>query len=101
MSGQVSWLAGHRLPAWPSRRSFASDRYNGSSANRLQLRGQLRHCLAAHRPRALCYVSCDLETLGRDLAVLVEKGYRVIQAAAYDMHPHTPHVEALVVLAAQ
>lgn len=54
--------------------------------------------IAALRPRAVAYVSCDPDTLARDLAALVRAGLEVERVAPYDMHPHTPHVEALAVL---
>ena len=52
--------------------------------------------LVALRPRWIAYVSCDPVTLGRDLGRLVEAGYAVEDAQAWDMFPQTHHVEALV-----
>jgi 23S rRNA (uracil1939-C5)-methyltransferase len=43
-------------------------------------------------------LSCDPGTLARDLAVLVRAHATVTQVRPYDMMPHTPHVETLVVL---
>jgi 23S rRNA (uracil1939-C5)-methyltransferase len=54
--------------------------------------------VARLRPRVVAYLSCDRVTLARDLAVLVERGYRVRSVTPFDMMPHTPHVEALAVL---
>jgi 23S rRNA (uracil1939-C5)-methyltransferase len=50
------------------------------------------------RPKVLAYLSCDPGTLARDLAVLVRAHATVTQVRPYDMMPHTPHVETLVVL---
>jgi 23S rRNA (uracil1939-C5)-methyltransferase len=50
-------------------------------------------------PRTIAYLSCDPETLARDLALLVTHGYRVRTVTPFDMLPHTPHIEALAVLA--
>jgi 23S rRNA (uracil1939-C5)-methyltransferase len=44
------------------------------------------------------YVSCDVATLARDSKRLVESGYEIEQAKAFDMFPNTPHVETVVVL---
>jgi 23S rRNA (uracil1939-C5)-methyltransferase len=47
----------------------------------------------------LCYVSCHLEALARDLERLAPLGYRAEWARPVDMFPHTPHVETVVALA--
>ena len=49
-------------------------------------------------PRRVCYVSCDPETLARDLQVLVRGGLRVKRVEPVDMFPHTHHVECVVTL---
>jgi 23S rRNA (uracil1939-C5)-methyltransferase len=49
-------------------------------------------------PRAIAYLSCDPDTLARDLAALVERGYSVCSVTPFDMMPHTPHIEALAIL---
>ena len=49
-------------------------------------------------PRAVAYLSCDPDTLARDLAALAGHGYRTRAVTPFDMLPHTPHVEALAVL---
>jgi 23S rRNA (uracil1939-C5)-methyltransferase len=54
--------------------------------------------IARLAPRAVGYLSCDPDTLARDLAVLSGRGYRPDAVTPYDMLPHTPHVETLAVL---
>jgi len=54
--------------------------------------------IVALRPRTLIYVSCNPETLARDLALLHGQGYRVQRLQPVDMFPQTPHVETVVQL---
>jgi 23S rRNA (uracil1939-C5)-methyltransferase len=44
----------------------------------------------------LLYVSCDVATLARDSRRLVEAGYAIERADAFDLFPNTPHVETVV-----
>ena len=55
--------------------------------------------IARLAPRAIAYLSCDPETLARDLALLGAHGYRARAVTPFDMLPHTPHIEALAILA--
>jgi 23S rRNA (uracil1939-C5)-methyltransferase len=50
--------------------------------------------LAAPR---LVYVSCDVATLARDARCLIERGYEIVRADAFDLFPNTPHVETVIV----
>ena len=52
--------------------------------------------LAAPR---LVYVSCDVATLARDARRIVDHGYTIERADAFDLFPNTPHVETVVVFA--
>jgi 23S rRNA (uracil1939-C5)-methyltransferase len=47
------------------------------------------------RARRLVYVSCDPQTMARDLRALTDGGYVVEQVEGYDMFPQTFHVEAV------
>ena len=49
-------------------------------------------------PRRIVYISCDPATLGRDVALLKERGYRVKNAMAADLFPRCAHVESIVCL---
>lgn len=53
---------------------------------------------ASMEPERIVYVSCDPATLGRDVKLLAQRGYRAVRAAAVDLFPGTAHVEAVVLL---
>jgi 23S rRNA (uracil1939-C5)-methyltransferase len=46
-------------------------------------------------PRVI-YVSCDVATLARDSRRLVDAGYTIERADAFDLFPNTPHIETVV-----
>lgn len=47
--------------------------------------------------RLLVYVSCDVATLARDARRIVDAGYAIRRADAFDLFPNTPHVETVIV----
>ena len=49
------------------------------------------------KARRLIYVSCDVATLARDARRIIDGGYAVSRADAFDLFPNTPHVETVVV----
>ncbi|TAH52216.1 MAG: class I SAM-dependent RNA methyltransferase [Chloroflexota bacterium] len=51
--------------------------------------------LAAKKPRAIAYVSCDTATLARDVARFVEHGYRLERVQPVDLFPQTHHIECV------
>ena len=55
-------------------------------------------CLIEMSPSRVAYVSCDAETLGRDLKILCQGGYRLDEVAPLDMFPQTHHVECVALL---
>lgn len=54
--------------------------------------------LCHHAPKRVVYVSCNPETLARDLKYLTKNGYAAKQAIAVDMFPFTGHVETVVLM---
>ena len=57
--------------------------------------------VAILNPDRVVYVSCNPETLARDLAYFKKKGYRAEKAWAVDQFPATSHVETVVLLSQQ
>ena len=49
-------------------------------------------------PEKVIYVSCNPETLARDLRYLTKNGYKVRKIQPVDMFPHTEHIETVVQL---
>ncbi len=49
-------------------------------------------------PRKVVYVSCNPETLARDLLYFSKNGYKVKKIQPVDMFPHTAHLETVVLL---
>lgn len=50
------------------------------------------------QPKLIIYVSCDPETLARDLKILTSSGYRIERLQPVDMFPQTTHIETVVQL---
>lgn len=51
--------------------------------------------IAALEPGRIVYVACDPVALARDTALLMEEGYRLQSADAWDLFPMTHHVETI------
>jgi 23S rRNA (uracil1939-C5)-methyltransferase len=47
-------------------------------------------------PAQAIYVSCNPETLARDLKLIARHGYMIESMQPVDMFPHTPHIETVV-----
>ncbi|WP_434810446.1 class I SAM-dependent RNA methyltransferase [Microbacterium sp. bgisy189] len=54
--------------------------------------------IAALDPARVVYVACDPVALARDLATFAGHGYRAAAVRAFDLFPHSHHVEAVAVL---
>lgn len=57
----------------------------------------LNQILESHIPKII-YISCNPDTLARDLACLVEGGYQIEKIQPIDMFAHTVHVETITLL---
>lgn len=54
--------------------------------------------IAALAPARIVYVACDPVALARDLGTFAGLGYRAPSVRAFDLFPHSHHVEAVAVL---
>jgi 23S rRNA (uracil1939-C5)-methyltransferase len=59
-----------------------------------------RQAIANLHPAAIAYVSCDPDSLARDLDHFARLGYRTDRLHAFDLLPMTEHVETVAVLRA-
>jgi 23S rRNA (uracil1939-C5)-methyltransferase len=64
---------------------------------RVGLHPKALQALFEMNPAKLAYVSCNPESLARDLQILVPF-YRIRSAQSVDLFPHTAHVETVVLL---
>lgn len=46
----------------------------------------------------MVYISCNLKAIPVDLETLLMAGYRIKKVRVFDMSPHTPHVETVILL---
>ena len=53
------------------------------------------------KPKNIIYISCDPDTLARDLQLLLNGMYKIDLIQPLDMFPHTHHVETIVILTKQ
>jgi tRNA/tmRNA/rRNA uracil-C5-methylase (TrmA/RlmC/RlmD family) len=60
--------------------------------------GKVVDQLLALSPKHLIYVACDPVALARDLKPLLAGGYELKNLRAFDLFPHTHHVEAIASL---
>jgi 23S rRNA (uracil1939-C5)-methyltransferase len=59
---------------------------------------RLIQALGRLEPERIVYVSCDPESLARDLVALEEQGFATTEVVPIDMFPHAYHVEAVASL---
>lgn len=65
---------------------------------RAGLSSSMRRELLALAPQNVIYVSCNPQTLARDLAELRNNGYRIASVTPVNMFPATKHIETVASL---
>lgn len=61
---------------------------------------ELVKTVAEMNPRRIVYVSCDPETLARDLKIFDELGYKTLEITPVDLFCRTSHIESVALLEA-
>ena len=59
---------------------------------------ELLHAVAGASIPSVIYVSCDPATLARDVKLLHEEGYELVEATPVDMFPNSGHVETVALI---
>jgi tRNA/tmRNA/rRNA uracil-C5-methylase (TrmA/RlmC/RlmD family) len=59
---------------------------------------EMVHSVLALAPKQIVYVACDPVALARDTKALREGGYELHHLAAFDLFPHTGHIETVVLM---
>jgi len=59
--------------------------------------GVMRHLVRMRIPRMI-YVSCNVRAIPGDIEMLLLAGYRIKKIRVFDMSPHTPHIETVLLL---
>lgn len=54
--------------------------------------------LVATAPKAIAYVSCDPAAFARDVKYFANAGWQIEKLRAFDLYPHTHHVETVALL---
>lgn len=54
--------------------------------------------LAKSKLRKIAAVSCNPQTLARDIKILIDGGYKIVSATPLDQFAYTPHLETVVLL---
>lgn len=57
-----------------------------------------REGIIALDPKHILYVSCSPATLARDVAVFIQKGWKIRFVKGYDLFPQTTHFETMMLL---
>ena len=82
---------------------FPNHMKNNIKANKLVIDPPRKGCerevlegIIELNPEKLVYVSCNPSTMARDVKILVEGGYKVVEVQPVDMFPHTGHIECVI-----
>jgi tRNA/tmRNA/rRNA uracil-C5-methylase (TrmA/RlmC/RlmD family) len=59
---------------------------------------QVVQSIGGLQPAQVVYVACDPVALARDIGLFAERGYDLTALRAFDLFPHTHHVEAVATL---
>ncbi|HVY25479.1 MAG TPA: hypothetical protein VHB79_02970 [Polyangiaceae bacterium] len=95
-AGQRSVVSLHRGSAASHTELVNASDFVIADPPRKGLDADLTSALVRQPPARFAYVSCDVTSLERDAAALLES-FRLTTLEAYDLFPHTEHLETLAV----
>lgn len=85
---EVSGLSAESSLAWSKATVILDPPRNGAKADVISSLEKLR-------PTQIVYVACDPVALGRDTGLLQQAGYDMVFVEAWDLFPHTHHIETI------
>jgi tRNA/tmRNA/rRNA uracil-C5-methylase (TrmA/RlmC/RlmD family) len=85
---EVSGLSAESSSAWSKATVILDPPRNGAKADVISSLEKLR-------PTQIIYVACDPVALGRDTGLLQQAGYDMVFVEAWDLFPHTHHMETI------
>jgi len=85
---QAEGLSADTSTAWSRATVILDPPRNGA-------KGDVVASLARLRPAQIVYVACDPVALGRDTDLLSKAGYDMVFVEAWDLFPHTHHMETI------
>ena len=65
---------------------------------RIGCAGETLSRIVEMNPHGIVYVSCNPATLARDVRILVDAGFRLVELRPVDMFPQTKHIEVIALL---
>ncbi len=84
------------LPTWTKK--YASPDLIIVDPPRKGLHKTALEAIAQTGTKNILYVSCNPSTLARDLAILKQEGYKILELSPVDLFPMTMHVECIVLM---
>lgn len=96
--GNTEFFAGDVLATWSDQQRALAGDVLVVDPPRAGVHPKLLSALADSSARRIVLVACRLESGARDAAVLAARGWQLASVDAFDLFPHTPHLECVLTL---